>query len=68
MMICPIPHAVAEAVHSVNTALDGDSPAHLLEQLHNHYGGLENVQEHEATQYLSILRALKQAKAEVGTV
>ncbi len=59
---------VADAVHSVNATLDGDSPSHLLEQLDNHYGGLENVQDHEATQYLNVMRALKAAKAEVGTI
>lgn len=50
----------------VNVSLDGSDPSTLLEQLHNHYGGLENVQEHEALQYLSVLKALKAAKAEVS--
>ena len=63
--VCP-PLSVAEAVHTVNTALEGDSPAHLLEQLQNHYGGLESVQEHEASQYLSVMKTLRAAKAEVG--
>ncbi len=54
-------------MHSVSASLEGGSPSDLLEQLCNHYGGLENVQKHEATQYLSVMKALKAAKAEVGT-
>ena len=62
----PINSAVADAVVSINASLEGEESSALLEQLNNHYGGLENVQEHEALQYLSVMRALKAAKAEVG--
>lgn len=57
---------MADAIHSINSSLDGDDSSALLEQLTNHYGGLDNIQEHEALQYLKILRATKAAKVEVG--
>jgi len=54
--------------------LEGEDPSpttvasSLLEKLQSHYGGLSNVQEHEALQYLSVMKALKAAKAEVGFI
>lgn len=59
--------AVAEAVHLVNSSLETEEPSALLEQLLSHYSGLENIQAHEALQYRNVMRALKAAKAEVGS-
>lgn len=69
MSVCNLPpffSAVADAIYSINFSLESASPSDFLEQLTGHYGGLENVQEHEVSQYLKVMRALKAAKAEVG--
>lgn len=59
---------MAEAVHQVNSSLDQEDASVLLDNLLSHYGGLENIQSHEALQYLNVMKALKAAKAEVGTI
>lgn len=57
---------MASAIEAVNSSLEDGDTAALLEHLHNQYGGLENVQDHEALQYLNVMKALRQAKTEVG--
>lgn len=67
MVYCSLLHVVADAIQCVNSSLEGDNSPALLEQLTNQYGGLQNIQEHEALQYLAVMRALRAAKSEVGT-
>ena len=59
------PISAAEAVHNVNSVLDEDDPAALLECLTNEHVGVVNVQEAQALHYLNVLKAMKAAKAEV---
>ena len=56
---------VAEAIQQVNSMLESDDTVTLLECLHSQHGGLENVQDHEALQYLNVMRASRAAKVEV---
>ena len=57
---------MSEALHSINSSLDRKNPSVLLEQLTSEYSGVDHIQEHEALQYLSVMKALRTAKVEVG--
>ncbi len=57
---------VSDAITVINSSIEADDTAVLVENLHNYYSGLENVQDHEALQYLNVMKALRVAKAEVS--
>ena len=65
-ILLPLVPTVEDAIHQINASLEEEDPGVLLERLQGHYSGLENIQEHEASQYRNIFRALRTAKAEVG--
>lgn len=58
---------VAEAVSEVNSSLDSEDCPALLRALCNQHAGFNNVKEGNVPHYLTVLRAMRAAKIEVGT-
>ena len=58
---------MAEAVSEVNSNLDSEDCPALLQALCNQHAGLNNVEEGNILHYLTVLRAMRAAKIEVGT-
>ena len=57
---------VAEAINEVNSSLDSEDSTTLLQALYNQHSGLTNVQDSNALHYLTVLRAMRAVKIEVG--
>ena len=58
--------SVAEALGEVNSCVESEDSSSLLQALHSQHAGLSNVQDSNALHYLTVLRAMRAAKAEVG--